>query len=544
MTEKDELSADTENREEELVPARRRKRKTRGGARKKPEPVFESEEDTGGETLTVGDAPTGEPEGRDTGGGKTPGGEGASTDLSGEDELGIPARRVIKGSGGRRTPGRPKVAGFRVPIIVIIIASLATATVAAVYTRVGSIDYSDFVFFLAVFTVAAHLDLKVKGGGKISLGLAPMLAALVCLPGVEVIWLFVFGTAITLLTRMLGKWDQDEFMGLLIDLTGVGLMVLVYHLLVKVLPDKPVLMGFYTPAMLASVGVAAGLFFLFYAAREAYVLSHEGYLPAAAYFKSVLAKSLIPFLTVGFIGVLLGLVFVGIGMWSMLIALPLLPVIMYSYNKVAETDQDLLETIRVLAAIPEETGMSPRGRSDRVAALSVAVACELGLSPEDVQQVQCAAYLHDIGTVYTPGELETEQERLTGIGNGVAAGGVDIVGKVDYLEIASEILRGREGLRERVLDVDKRRAVSLGAGILRVVEDFESLVEGGEDEEPLSEHEALTEMNLERGVQYDSKVLRAMTRVLPQLDREGLSSVAEGSAEGSPFWGSQEDKGA
>ena len=471
-----------------------------------------------------------------------PPGESAPVEPTGEEELGIPSRRMRRPSGGRRTPGRKPRAGFPVAIVLIITASVATVIIAAVYTRVGSIDLTDFAFFLVVFTVAAHFDIKVKGGGKISLGLAPILAALVCLPGVEVVWLFLFGTGITLVTRLVGEWDRDEFLGMLIDITGVGLMVLVYHLIIKVLPEKPELLGSYTPSMLGAVAVAAGLFFIFYAAREAYVLSQEGYLPAAVYFKSVLRKSLVPFLTVGFIGVLMGLIFIGIGMWTMLIALPLLLVFMYAYNKVAETDQDLLETIRVLAAIPEETGMIPRGRADRVAALSVAVARELGLSPEDVQQVQCAAYLHDIGAIYMPVEPDADQEQLAGLKTGVS-GGVDILGKVDYLEVAAEILRGREGLRDRVVDIDKRRAVSVGAGILKAVDDLESLIQGGEGEEPLSEQEALTEMNLERGVQYDSKVLRAITRVLPRLDREGLSSSAERSPEGSPFWGSQEDKG-
>lgn len=430
-------------------------------------------------------------------------------------------------------------------IPLIIVAALATVIIAAVKTKVGSVDYSDFVFFLVIFSVAAQFDLKIKGGGKINLGLAPLLAAVVALPGIQVVWLFLFGTFVVLVTRMLGEWDSDELLGLLIDLTGVGVMALVYYLMVRVLPKKPELLGRYTPSMLGAVAVAAGLFFVFYCARDAYILSQEGYLPPAVYFKSAMRKSLMPYLIVGCTGVLMGLVFISIGMWSMLIALPVLLAYMYAYNKVAETDQDLLETIRVLSAIPEETWMIPMGHAERVATLSVAVARELGLSPEEVQQVQCAAYLHDIGEITRPAE-PADQRQLLDV-EGVVAGGVDIAGKVEYLEVAAEILRGREGLRDRVVDTDKRRVASMGAGILKAVDDFESLRQGSEYQEPMSESDALVEMNLERGVQYDSKVLRAMARVLPRLDmerpKEGLSSGAEGSAEGSPFWGEQEDKG-
>jgi len=181
--------------------------------------------------------------------------------------------------------------------------------------------------------------------------------------------------------------------------------------------------------------------------------------------------------------------------------------------------------------------MLASGHAERVAQLAVGVARELGLSPEDSQQVEFAAYLHDIGAVTKQG-MHADQRQLTEV-EGVISGGVDIVGKVEYLDVAAEILGGREGLRDRVTDVDKRRAVSLGSGILRAVDDFESLLAGSETREPLSESEALTEMNLERGVKYDSKVLRAISRVLPRLPRELTSSV-EGSPESSPFWGDQE----
>lgn len=421
----------------------------------------------------------------------------------------------------------------------LVAAAVATLLITALKTRFGSIDYSDFVFFLVIFTVTAHFDLRLTGGGKMNVGIALTLAALVALPGVEVVWMFLIGTLVTLVTRMIGETEKDELLGLLIDFSGVGLTALVFWLLVELLPKKPLLLGRYTPGVLISVAIAAGVLFLFYVVRETYISSKEGLFPVLVYSQSIARKSWIPFLILSFVGVLMGLIFLGIGMWSVLIALPLLLVFIYAYNKVAVTDEYLLETIKVLSAIPEETGMIDLGHADRVARLSEAVSRELGLGPEDVQQVEFAAYLHEMGAISGPGEPEGDQEQLTGV-EGFTAGGVDIAGKVNYLEVAAEILRGREGLRDRVSDIDKRRAASLGAGILEAVDDFEALLKGSEDREPMTESEALTEMNLERGVKYDSKVLRAIARVLPRIRREGLTSSAEGSTESSPFWGEQE----
>ena len=465
-----------------------------------------------------------------------------------EDRLGIPERRVRRPSRGGR--GRERGQGLPLALPLAILGAVVTLVLTIVFTRVSKIDYSDFVFWLVIFTLAAHLSLKLRGGGKISLGLAPLLGALIALPVslpsipyskitaarcTDVVWVFLFGTIITIITGMMGKVTKEDMAAKLMDFTGVGFTALLFFLLMKLIPQKPELNGHYTPAVLISVGICAGALYLFYLGRSAYLLAQDGQFSPGAYLQSILRKSWFPFVTLGFAGVFMGLVFVGIGMWPVLFVLPALLVFMYAYNRVAATDQYLLETIRVLSAIPEETGMIERGHADRVTEISVGVARELGLSPEDTKQVEYASLLHDIGAITRKGAPGEQQQQLTEA-EGVIAGGVDILGQVDYLEVAAEILRGREGLRDRVVDVDKRRAVSLGAGILRAVDDFESLVQGSEGREPLSEHDALTEMNLERGVRYDSKVLRAIARVFPRAPKEGMTPGAGGSPEESEFW--------
>lgn len=465
------------------------------------------------------------------------------------DELGLPERR-------QRRPRRPggsrdrRPGGSSAVLLLAAAGAVVTVVLTIVFTRLSGMDYGHFAFWLVVFTLAAHLNLRLRGGGVLSLGLAPLLGALVALPvdlptvtydkiaaaGVaQVIWVFLFGTLIVMLTSMFGELKREEMTGLLLDLTGVGAAVLVFFLAMQILPQKPELLGHYTPAMLFSAALAAGVMFLVFLGKSSYIQAQQEHFSPGLYLQSVLRKSWYPYLMLGFTGVLMGMVAVGIGMWSALFVLPLLPVFMYAYNRIAATDRDLLETIRVLAAIPEETGMLARGHANRVAQLSSAVARELGLSPEDVKQVEYASYLHDIGAISRGGGRQPELAES----EGVITKGVDILGRVDYLEVAAEILHGREGLRDRVGDVDKRRAVSIGAGIVTAVDDFESLLMGEGDREPLSEHEALTEMNLERGVRYDSKVLRAIARVYPRLPKEGITPVGGGSAEESEFWSEQ-----
>ncbi len=465
-----------------------------------------------------------------------------------------PPERRPRGPAGRRIGARGREPrGVPLVIPLAALGAVATLVVSSIFTKPGKIDYGNFLFFLVIFTIAALLSLELRGGSKLSLGLAPLLAALVALPVslpnvpyskitaagcVQVVWVFLFGTAIVLITRLFGEFHSEELVAALINYTGVGFTALFFYALMKILPQKMELLGHYTPALLGTVAFCSGVLYLFYIGQSSYIMAQEGHFSPGAYLQSVLRRSWFPFLTIGIAGVLMGLVFVGIGMWSSLFVLPVFAVILYAYNRLAATDEYLIETIRVLSSIPEETGKIEKGHGNRVARLSASVARELGLSPDDVRQVMYAAYLHDIGAITSEGAPGEEQRQLTEA-EGVIAGGVDILGQVDYLEVAAEILRGREGLRDRVADVDKRRAVSLGAGILRAVDDFESLLRGGEAREPLSANDALTEMNLERGVRYDSKVLRAIAQVYPRLPKEGLTPVVGGSSEESEFWSEQ-----
>lgn len=439
-------------------------------------------------------------------------------------------------------------AGAKIVIPIIVVAALAALVISIFYTKLSQAHWG-FIFYLLVFIVVAQFDLNIKGGGKLSMGIAPVFAALLTaglvyketfvhlapFPVVGVLWLFLFGSIAEIIVRApAGEMNRDDLLGMLIDYIGVGIMILAFHLIVKILPRGPEFLGYYWPGLLVAFGVAAVIFFLVEAVKLTFIQSQEGHFPPAKYISSIIRRSWSPYLMLIFTGALMGAVYVSTSMWYMLIVLPLLLVIWYAYNRVAATDKYLLDTIKTLSVIPEETGMIMKGHADRVATLSVAVARELGLSPEDALQVEYAAYLHDMGAITHGTDQESEQRELAEV-EGVITGGVDIVGKVEYLEVAAEILRGREGLRDRVVDVGKRRAVSLGAGILWAVDDFENLVQGMGKREPMSEQEALTEMNLERGIRYDSKVLRAIARVIPRLSREeGYSSIAEGSTESSP----------
>ncbi|WP_134773872.1 HD-GYP domain-containing protein [Ornithinimicrobium flavum] len=93
------------------------------------------------------------------------------------------------------------------------------------------------------------------------------------------------------------------------------------------------------------------------------------------------------------------------------------------------------QTIVALARLTEEAGLTSLGHSDRVAALAVPLAREVGVHETDLPDVEAAALLHDIGQVGLtrpiPGGATVEvsardQRRIAGTGAAILARTADL----------------------------------------------------------------------------------------------------------------------
>ncbi len=138
------------------------------------------------------------------------------------------------------------------------------------------------------------------------------------------------------------------------------------------------------------------------------------------------------------VGALFGLAWPTLGWWTLPIA-----VLPYSFAHVAFKRSHVArvtygQTIRALARIPEVAGLSPDGHSDRTADLSVAVAQELGMTPDEVENVEFAARMHDIGriTLNEPNIIKigfTEYD--------IARWGAEIIAEAPYLVDVAGLVR-------------------------------------------------------------------------------------------------------
>lgn len=154
----------------------------------------------------------------------------------------------------------------------------------------------------------------------------------------------------------------------------------------------------------------------------------------------------------------------------------------------------------------------------RVAALSVGVAEHLGWEGRDLQVLEAACLLHDIGKVgipdiilHKPGRLAPDEEELMSLlyriaGDVLQACGAD----PDVVQIVTQSQYHFNGASHEFSVIGSD--VHQGARILAVADTYDSLVTPQVFREAHSHSEAMDQLQRGAGSQYDGNVISAMTR--------------------------------
>ncbi|MBQ0983911.1 HD domain-containing protein [Streptomyces sp. F63] len=202
-------------------------------------------------------------------------------------------------------------------------------------------------------------------------------------------------------------------------------------------------------------------------------------------------------------GALLALAVDAVGLWALpVFCLPLLPAL-YAFRRYEDVRSVRRQTIVSLARATEIAGCVPVGHARRVAALSRDVGCELGLSRPELDVVEYAALLHDVGRLSLPdpapggaGELPAEDRRR------IARLGGAVVRQTGVPpEVAVVVERQADPCPEQPLPTR----------IIRAVDAFDELTDGAG--RPAGA-EALDRLRRVGGEEYEPRVVDALARVL------------------------------
>ena len=186
-----------------------------------------------------------------------------------------------------------------------------------------------------------------------------------------------------------------------------------------------------------------------------------------------------------------------VGIWGpLLFSTPLLAA-WYALERLDSATRAYRQTIEALAMAPEFGGIVPPGHSQRVAALSSAMAGVLGVSAHDTTDLEMAALLHHLGQV-TIDEPEDPAQPVPQAE--VAAVTSAMLREIKPLAGAGDIVAGDA-------DDPKRRVAQQ---VLRVASDYDDLTARDSNESSVS-NETLRSAP---GYVYDDKVLAALERVV------------------------------
>jgi len=207
-----------------------------------------------------------------------------------------------------------------------------------------------------------------------------------------------------------------------------------------------------------------------------------------------------------------------------LLALPLalVPMVLtyVAVEKYVANQATYRQMIATLSRLTEAGGYTSPDHAERVAELSVSIARNLGLLQRDVQVVEYAALLHDLGQIALREPIPGGATVLAAPGDQqqIAADGARIVRRAGVLDNVAALVEVQATPYRQVRELDEK--VPVESRIIKVANAFDDLTGGSRD--PDAEERALERIHLGLGYEYDPAIVEALTDVLRTRSRPSL----------------------
>lgn len=194
-----------------------------------------------------------------------------------------------------------------------------------------------------------------------------------------------------------------------------------------------------------------------------------------------------------------------------------------------ELEDAYVSTVKVLSAAIDARDPYTLGHSTRVAKFSLEIGASLGLSPDDLEDLEIASMFHDVGKLKTPdfvllkdGPLDPQEHRE--ISNHCENGAV-ILGRASSLRKYIPAVRHHhewfngEGYPDGLSGED----IPLHAAIIAVADAFDAMTTVRPYKDSRSPEEALAELALFSGRQFNPRIVEVFRQIIesrPALSKE------------------------
>lgn len=192
--------------------------------------------------------------------------------------------------------------------------------------------------------------------------------------------------------------------------------------------------------------------------------------------------------------------------------LGLLPMMLtyFAVRRYTTNRETYRQTIATLSRLTEVAGYTPTGHASRVAARSVSIARSMGMHAEDVQELEYAALLHDLGQVGLRSPIPDGATVLAAPADQrrIASEGARIVRRTEVLDRVADLMEGQTTPFRHVREWGEK--VPLESRIIKVSNAFDDFSHGRADATSIDA--ALERIHLGLGYEYDPEVVEALIR--------------------------------
>nr|WP_277352114.1 HD domain-containing phosphohydrolase [Knoellia sp. DB2414S] len=202
-----------------------------------------------------------------------------------------------------------------------------------------------------------------------------------------------------------------------------------------------------------------------------------------------------------------------------MLALPLflfpLALTYFAVQRFASIRRTYRQTIGALSSLTDVAGYTTDAHGSRVAELSTAIGRDLGMSANDLTDLEYAALLHDLGQVglrepiphgATVMAAPADQRRI-------ALDGAEIVRTTGVLDEVAAVLEAQTTPYRQVREFGQD--LPLSSRIIKVANAYDDLA--GPD--GIGDERAMERIHLGLGYEYDPRVVESLSRVLARRRR-------------------------
>jgi len=373
-----------------------------------------------------------------------------------------------------------------------------------------------FIFFLTVSTFAEFIPVDLPLGGVISIGFPiDFVVILVYGPALAML-ITIFSALINEIIERERSWYKIIFNASQCALSA-GIAGLVYKYTGGIIGFQNFFEFIFPAALCAFIYCLINLILV------TIVISLAQGVRITTVWRINFKEILPSYLAEAPIGFFMAVVYVEVGVLGILLFfLPLL-LARRSFELYAKMRKIYLETIRALTAAIDAKDPYAKGHSERVTQTSVALAQELNLSEREIENIEYAALLHDIGKIGI-------DERILGKNDGLTSEefkrikehtimGAKIIKPVEFLKDSYKTVYHHHERYDGdgYPDGLKGEDIPISARIIAVADAYDAMGSDRPYRKKLSKDKIMKELKEQSGKQFDPKVVKALISV---LDRE------------------------